>query len=66
LPNSLYVVGKRQTVLTGRVYSNVRGFDYEDEATGLTLNVRDGSTEIRICGILLDIKTLLIANKLGR
>lgn len=64
MPNSLYVVGKRQTSLTGKTHTDVRGFDYTDEATGLTLNVRDGDPEIRIFGKLIkldDLKAFITA-----
>jgi len=58
MPNELYVVGKRQTSLTGKTHRNIQGFDYKDEATGLTLNVRDGDPEIRILGQLIKLEDL--------
>jgi len=58
MTNELYVVGKRQDSLSGKTHRDVNGFDYKDKATGLTLNVRDGKTEIRIFGKLIDIAVL--------
>jgi len=56
--NDLYVVEKRQTSLTGKTYSDIRGFDYKDDKTGFSINVRDGDAEIRIFGKLIDISKL--------
>lgn len=58
MANLLYVVGKRQTSLTGKTHLNIRGFDYKDEKTGFEINVRDGDTQIRIFGKLIDLAVL--------
>ena len=57
MPNTLHLVTKTGS-FPGRCLHDVQGFDYEDQKTGLKINVRDGDTEVRIQGILVNVRQL--------
>jgi len=55
MTNDLYIVGKGKMSTEGKTHRDIEGFDYNDTVTGLSLSVRDGDTEIRICGKPINI-----------
>jgi hypothetical protein len=40
MSNEIYLVGRRQSSTSGATRRNIRGFDYKDESSGLTICVR--------------------------